>query len=163
MHRKILGSLLALICLGLAAGPVKAGRPAGTLKWTFNTAGTINSTPALGPDGTIYVGSDNKLFAVNADGTQKWVSYTSVATLALGGDGTIYAGSGSKLYAFSPVDGSVKWIFTLGGADSSTPAAGPDSTIYVGAADGLLYAVYGRRVPSGPGSIPGTNSILLGD
>ena len=47
-----------------------------TLKWSFTTGGVIMySSPAIGSDGTIYVGSD-KLYAINPNGTFKW-SYTT--------------------------------------------------------------------------------------
>ena len=37
----------------------------------------IYSSPAIGSDGTIYVGSDDcKLYAINSNGTLKW-SYTT--------------------------------------------------------------------------------------
>ena len=37
----------------------------GTQKWAFQSGGWINSSPAIGPDGTIYVGSnDNNLYAI---------------------------------------------------------------------------------------------------
>ncbi|MCX5888514.1 MAG: PQQ-binding-like beta-propeller repeat protein [Deltaproteobacteria bacterium] len=36
--------------------------------WAFATGSSISSSPALGTDGTIYVGSDdNKLYAVYGD------------------------------------------------------------------------------------------------
>jgi len=45
----------------------------GTLKWTFETDSSIESSPAIGPDGTIYIGNHaNILYAVNSDGTEKW-------------------------------------------------------------------------------------------
>jgi hypothetical protein len=45
-----------------------AVNPDGTQKWAFTTGGPINSSPALGPDGTVYVGSDDgKLYAVYSD------------------------------------------------------------------------------------------------
>ena len=41
----------------------------GTLKWKYQTGDVILSTPVIGSDGTIYIGSnDYKLYAINADG-----------------------------------------------------------------------------------------------
>ena len=43
----------------------------GTQKWAFATGGIVYSSPAIGVDGTIYVGSyDGSLFAVNPNGTR---------------------------------------------------------------------------------------------
>jgi hypothetical protein len=40
------------------------------LKWSYLTGGSVNSSPAIGADGTIYFGSgDACLYAVNPDGT----------------------------------------------------------------------------------------------
>lgn len=49
------------------------GSPYSVIKWKFKTNGNIYSSPALGADGTIYIGSDDKnLHAINPDGSQKW-------------------------------------------------------------------------------------------
>jgi S1-C subfamily serine protease len=37
----------------------------GTKKWEFETGSSVSSSPAIGSDGTVYVGSnDNKLYAI---------------------------------------------------------------------------------------------------
>ena len=65
----------------------------------------MNSSPAIGSDGTIYVGShDKKLYAINGkSGVKLWDFETggSVGSSpAIGSDGTIYVGSvDKKLYA----------------------------------------------------------------
>ncbi|MBM3242358.1 choice-of-anchor D domain-containing protein, partial [Candidatus Poribacteria bacterium] len=66
--------------------------------------GDVNSSPAIGSDETIYVGSlDNYLYAINPDGTPKWKFSTGGdvdSSPAIGSDGTIYVGSGDyHLYA----------------------------------------------------------------
>ena len=39
--------------------------PDGSLVWKFATGGAIDSSPAIGADGTVYVGSsDGKLYAI---------------------------------------------------------------------------------------------------
>ena len=108
--------------------------------------------PAIGADGTIYIGSNDKnLYAINPDGSQKWMFTTGdyiVSSPAIGADGTIYVGSCDKnLYAINP-DGSKKWYFVTGGEIHSSPAIGVDGTIYIGSSDGNLYAInlYGNKV-----------------
>ena len=158
-------SLWAVAALLLAAIPAGAGTP-GTQKWVFTLQIWGESygfaeifSPALGPDGTVYVGAPNfppgpnpdsgisgKLYAVNPDGTQKWVftldKYSSTSSPALGPDGTVYVGAtNGQLYALSPLDGTQKWAFHTGGTIFSCPALGQDGTVYVGASDGKLYAV----------------------
>ncbi len=113
------------------------------LAWTFTTGGGIYSSPALGSDGTIYVGSsDNKLYALNSDGTKKWEFLTGgdVLTPSLGADGTIYVGSDDKkLYAIS-TSGTKKWAFDAQ-ASVTDVAIGSDGTIYMGSNDKKLYAI----------------------
>ncbi|MEK7369806.1 MAG: PQQ-binding-like beta-propeller repeat protein [Planctomycetota bacterium] len=44
----------------------------GYLRWKFKTKDLIEFSPVIAEDGTIIVGSgDNKLYAVNSDGTPK--------------------------------------------------------------------------------------------
>ncbi|MEM2175649.1 MAG: PQQ-binding-like beta-propeller repeat protein, partial [Candidatus Micrarchaeia archaeon] len=104
------------------------------------------SSPAIGKDGTIYVGSwDNYLYAINPDGSLKWKFKTGDnvrSSPAIGKDGTIYVGSyDNYLYAINP-DGSLKWKFKTGSSVYSSPAIGKDGTIYVGSWDTYLYAIY---------------------
>jgi len=117
----------------------------GTLKWVFETNGIIDSSPAIGADGIIYIGSfDDNLYAINPDGTEKWVFETDGdvnSSPAIGADGTIYVGSfDDNLYAINP-DGTEKWVFETGGNIFSSPAIGADGTIYVGSFDDNLYAI----------------------
>ena len=84
-------------------------------KWEFATGGTIISSPAIGPDGTAYIGStDKKFYAVNANGSKKWV-FTSgniiESSPAIGSDGTSYVGSDDHLFYALNADGSKKWDF----------------------------------------------------
>jgi len=118
----------------------------GQKKWDFATGGWVTSSPAIGSDGTIYVGSWNhKLYALYPNGTKKWDFVTGDivrSSPAIGSDGTIYVGSDDyKLYALYP-NGTKKWDFATGGNISSSPAIGSDGTIYVGSDDNKLYALY---------------------
>ena len=117
----------------------------GTLKWSYTTGSWIVSSPAIGADGTIYVGSaDKKLYAINPNGTLKW-SYATGNSIAsdpaIGADGTIYVGSeDNNLYAINP-NGGLKWSYTTGDWINSSPAIGADGTIYVSSEDNKLYAI----------------------
>ena len=63
------------------------------------------SSPAIGADGTVYIGSyDNKVYALNgATGTKKWEFATGgdvESSPAIGTDGTLYIGSNdNQVYA----------------------------------------------------------------
>ena len=117
----------------------------GTQKWSFETDGNVLSSPAIGPDNVIYVGSqDRNLYAINPDGTEKWKFTAAQGILkppAIADDGTIYAvDNNGTLCALNP-DGSSKWIFPP--AVISRPsemAISEDGTIYY-AVGSTYYAV----------------------
>ena len=126
------------------ANPPRAG---------YRVGSPIRSSPAIGYDGTIYVGSDDKrLHAVNPNGSGKWSYLTGDmvrSSPAIGSDGTIYVGSyDSYLHAVNP-NGTLKWKYKTDDAVESSPAIGPKGTIYVGSNDGYLHAIdplHGKRV-----------------
>jgi outer membrane protein assembly factor BamB len=140
----------------------------GSELWSFQTTGfgvttgAIFASPAIGIDGTVYVGavSDPNLYALDPnDGSVKWVCrfefwrrpqeahlgpelgwpFTSpvVAT-----DGTIYQKSlyDPNLYAIDPDSGDIIWSLDCGDGWSE-PVLGPDGTIYAGQADSNLLAI----------------------
>lgn len=121
------------------------GFPPARAIWTHAVA-PISSSPAIGGDGTIYVGTTGgKLVAVTADGSATKWSATTNDTLGsspcIAADGTIYVGSSDrKLYAISAAGASM-WSFETGAAIVGSPVVGGDETIYVGSSDGKLYAV----------------------
>jgi len=109
----------------------------GRLLWKYQTGGEVFSSPAVGADGTVYVGSlDEKLYAVDSNGRLKW-SYSTKGMVFSSpaideSSGTIYIGSSDGyLYALDLDSGRKKWSVLLEGTVSS-PAVGPDGTIFVG-------------------------------
>jgi len=106
------------------------------LKWKFETGDSIYSSPAIGEDDTIYVGSnDCCVYAINPNGSLKWDYETDdkiYSSVGIGTDGTIYVGNrGGYLYAINS-DGTLKWKFKTDGSITSSPAIGEDGTIYIG-------------------------------
>ena len=85
--------------------PPKAKAIAGSELWEFETGNAVLSSPAIGSNGTVYVGSwDNKLYAINGkSGVKLWEFKTGnivSSSPAIGSDGTVYVGSyDNKLYA----------------------------------------------------------------
>jgi outer membrane protein assembly factor BamB len=143
-------SYLCLLCFFYPAigGALAAD---GTLKWKFDTGGEVTTSPAIGADGTIYVNSAGKLYALNPDGTQKWAYERGGhfdSSPAIGPDGTIYVGLrdekllNANLCAINP-DGSKKWELDFATEYVGSPAIGPDGTIYakIGGDIGYLGAV----------------------
>jgi outer membrane protein assembly factor BamB len=130
-----------------SADGLYALKPEGTLKWKFSPGPThCHAAPAVGPDGTVYVGChDDALYALDpATGLKKWEYRTADdidSSPAVAPDGTVYVGSDDrKVYAFSAT-GALKFAVTTGGAVRSSPAIGADGTVYVGSFDASLYAI----------------------
>jgi len=104
-------------------GKLYAINPDGSLFWSFSTSEWIVDSPAVGADGVIYFGSnDKKIYALNSDGTLLW-SYTTgnhvyvSPTIAV--DGTLYIASGNILYAFNDaVSPSTVYVNGITGNDS---------------------------------------------
>jgi outer membrane protein assembly factor BamB len=132
--------------------PYNTSHVDGTVLWSFETGAGIESSPVIGADGTIYVGShDGYLYAINPDGTEKWrfdagppryderwnVSKSIMATPAIAADGTICVySSANYLFAVNP-NGTEKWRhYLLWGNDFWTsPIIGENGTIYIGSAN----------------------------
>ena len=87
-----------------------AVNPSGSEIWRFTTGDQVDTSPAIGPDGTIYFGSnDNKLYAAGADGVPL---------------------SGTKKFSFD----------TGGNVESSPAIDPTDETVYVGSNSNNLFA-----------------------
>jgi outer membrane protein assembly factor BamB len=113
-------------------------------------AGQLGS-PAIGPDGTIYVPGnvDDDLYAIAPNGQLKWIFHATVvvpddpfvAAPIVGSDGVIYIGTTTNVfYAVNP-DGTERWHVLLDGAIEHSANIDHDGTIYVVAQDCRLYAI----------------------
>ena len=60
---------IAVLVLALGCGKKEPVQPSAELKlWEFETGNGVSSSPAIGPDGTVYVGSvDKKLYAIKTE------------------------------------------------------------------------------------------------
>jgi outer membrane protein assembly factor BamB len=86
-----------------AVDPANMG-PWDDLKWSYVADGAVDSSPAIGADGTVYFGSlDGYIYAVTADGHLRWRYRTGggvYSSPAIGPDCTLYVGSNDGyLYA----------------------------------------------------------------
>jgi outer membrane protein assembly factor BamB len=140
----------------------------GTMKWRCSVGYGTATNPSIASDGTIYCGSDN-LFAINPDGTHKWIFYLGSqeniegSSPTVSADGTIYIGTeisdfvGGRIIAVNP-DGTEKWHKWIAKkAVDSTPSIGEDGTVYIGSAyesgRGYLHA-FGSVELNEPPDVP---------
>jgi len=132
-------------------------------RWAVTAADTFDCTPAVAPDGTIYIGSDSGVFyALNPDGTTKW-TYTGgefdTSAAAVADDGTVYAGDfDGNLSAFTPA-GALKWQYSIPNAGtqgiSCSPAVAADGTIYFKDTANSLYALNPTGTLKWTATVPG--------
>jgi len=125
-----------------------AMRPDGTLDWAYDLGLDVNSAPAVGRDGRIYVATTRgtggwKLWAFEPTGTVAWsfdlADDADFSSPAIGPDSTVYVGAGRYLYAVR-ANGSLKWRDSLPASISSCPAIADESTLYL-TAGSYLYSV----------------------
>jgi outer membrane protein assembly factor BamB len=123
----------------------------GDRKWRFpaeGTVGSITSSPAVGPDGTVYVGAtDGNLYAIHPNGTRKWQFATGgevTSSPAVHYDDetvTILVGSSDgRLYAFAS-DGTQKWEFEDQARITSSPAVSDQGIVYIGTQNNRVHAI----------------------
>ncbi len=123
----------------------------GVMKWRLPVdIATSAPSPAVASDGTIYLGGygaggKSKMYAINPNGTIKWVAPTPGqirSTVALGSDGTLYFGTRDGVFHALNPDGTEQWTFKAG--DEIRASAAFDilsGTIYFGSYDKKLYAL----------------------
>lgn len=113
----------------------------------FDTESRVQSSAAIGPDGTLYVGSRNGfVYAIDPESkeeiwsfeTDDWITRSSPVVDA---NSNVYFGSiDNKVYGLD-ANGAELWSFETNDAVISSPALGADDTLYVGSTDGRVYAL----------------------
>ena len=140
--------------------------PDGTRKWRFATVGAIESSPVVGPDGSIYVVDSKRdetmaflpsdLYAVSPKGTLKWKfsgrersTYMPIPWSAPMVQSTPSSGD-CNLYVLNR-EGLQEWTLNMcpygysGGNQIPSPEVDVNGTIYIGSIDyGPLYRIFWR-------------------
>jgi len=106
------------------------------------------ASPALGPDGTVYIGDygGSSIWALDANtgenrgGFNVGICVHACPTISV--DGTLYL-AGAKLFAVDPVSFTEKWSFEGGDIFESSPALSADGVLFAGSYDGKMYALNG--------------------
>jgi eukaryotic-like serine/threonine-protein kinase len=124
-----------MYALNVETGHIDWVKPYGTY---YNGAG-----PTVA-NGTVYIGSDQILYALDAEkGAIRWTATTggSIGTSPTLVNGVIYIGSDDgKLNAFDTSNGAKLWTYSAGGRILSSPAVA-NGIVYVGSDNGNLYAI----------------------
>jgi outer membrane protein assembly factor BamB len=127
--------------------PYNTSHVDGTVLWTYQTGEGIESSPSIGENGTIYVGShDGYLYAISKNGELDWKTKLGTpipkehyghnisisSSPAIAADGTIYILSQDQyLHAVSST-GEEKWKFSVSHSFDGwpSPVVGDDGVIY---------------------------------
>ena len=123
----------------------------GSKRWEWFAPAEIDQPPALAPDGTAYLGCDDrKLYALDPLGQVRFSVLAGGpirAAVALGpggvrgGSGLIYAASyDGTLYAVRP-EGVIAWSFRTAGALHAAPLVDAAGSVLIGSRDNRLYAL----------------------
>jgi outer membrane protein assembly factor BamB len=118
--------------------------PKGRVRWQFETAAPILSSPAV-VQGTVYLSTgDRRILALKADtGELIWereVGGAVDSSPAVAGDMVFVGLKDGRLLALSKADGSIQWEFSTGGLIYSSPSV-YRGVVYVGSNDHSLYAL----------------------
>ncbi|MEP0813055.1 MAG: PQQ-binding-like beta-propeller repeat protein [bacterium] len=129
----------------------------GNLLWSVapetDDGGTqrIDLSPAIAPDGSVYVFGDQGWFWAVDPATGVWTIDFDIdpgitdlvdSSPAVGRDGIVYVGrNNGSLYAVDPVNRTNKWTFPTGSTMHSSPMILPDGSILVGSNDDYIYSI----------------------
>lgn len=122
-----------------------------TTLWTFETGGSIHSSPVV-EDGILFIGSgDRKMYAINqTTGEELWSYKTDGAIysdVGISGETIFFGNDTGSLYALNRISGSLEWKFCSGREKKldlwdyylSSPVVF-NGLVYWGSGDGHLYA-----------------------
>ena len=143
--------VVALVASNKAA-TLQSEKTAGTCVWRFQSQSRIITAPAIGKDGAIFVGSDDKkLYAIDSRSGEKiWDFLTGgsiQASSSIGNHGTIFCvSSDGVLHAIEEATGLEIWNQTISSTQypgflKSSPSISTDGIVYVGSNDKNLYAL----------------------
>lgn len=120
--------------------------------WSLYLNGERSRCPVISSNGTVFVESGSKVFALSPNGEVIWYFRASTEVYAsptIGPDGTLYVVTSTKyawhsgsnnLYALNTT-GWIEWFHAIGGEGClGSPVVLDDGTIYLGTLEGELIA-----------------------
>ena len=104
--------------------------PEGAFLWSYKTGGQVQSSPSIGSDDSIYVGSyDNNFYAFTSAGALSWsylTAYHILSSPAIDDSGRIYVGSEDNRLRVFTAGGALVWVYEAKYDIDSSPAIGSD-------------------------------------
>ncbi len=137
-------SLDNVVYFGSYDGYIYAVTVGQELVYATYTGHAIRSSPALAPDGRLFVGSGNNLLALTAGGDIDWTYDTggevASSPLYYTDDFVVCVGADDGVFHCVHDDGSSDWTYTVGQPIRSSPAPGPATMIHVADVSGSLWS-----------------------
>ena len=91
-----------------------SGSPGAGLKWSYYSGWPVLCSPAIGTDGSIFIGMDRGIYRLSSTGSFRWSFRTGEemnSSPAIGSGGEIYIGSDDYyLYSLNS-DGTLRWTY----------------------------------------------------
>ncbi len=133
IERRCIGALLGAMTIAGAA----LGQDVGDVRWRFELGSPVaGGEISVGPHGVVYASDAFALYALNPDGTVKWMrgGLGAGTPISFLDDGAIVVGVGEFVWALES-DGSTRWVFSYDGEFGAEhieagPSVGPDGNIY---------------------------------
>ncbi len=127
-------------------------RPDGTLRWKYVVGGSVTTSAVVGPDGTVYFGSDDrKLYALNSAGELRWTYETGgeigFTSPLVASDGSVGIGCDDGKIYWLESDGTLRRTYATAGEIASSPFL-HNGRLYISSADSRLYSVDLGLVPA---------------
>lgn len=133
-----------------AYNPQLVGPTQSLIKYKFQTAGAIVSSPAVDTKGNIYFGCTDFYFRkLSASGLLLWQYDTtnqinSSPALSTNEDAVYFGESGGIVHAMSTLTGNVIWAFQTGASITSSPyyyENNGQQIVFIGGEDWAIYAI----------------------
>lgn len=127
-------------------------RPDGTLRWEYVVGGSVTTSAVVGPDGTVYFGSDDrKLYALGSNGELRWTYETGgeigFTSPLVASDGSVGIGCDDGKIYWLESDGTLRRTYATAGKILSSPFL-HNGRLYISSDDSRLYSVDIGLVPA---------------
>ncbi|MCB1127061.1 MAG: PQQ-binding-like beta-propeller repeat protein, partial [Verrucomicrobiae bacterium] len=120
----------------------------GTLLWSATTGGEVRGSPAIGEDGTVYVGTSRGIAVDGYTGTIKWRglpvgAWSEGITPVVDDSGSVFFSDGFAMVAADGHAGEIMWLTRGTGTwNGSNPVSvSDDRLVYLAAGSGKLLAM----------------------
>ncbi len=145
----------------------------GRVEWTVELGGDVATSPAVGGDGTIFVGlQSGRVVALLPGGGMAWSGALDEGdmvrgSIAVGPEGNVYVpGCATMLYAFAP-DGQRRWSYGVRPIDCEVVSRRPivvdrRGLVFIGGAAGVWsFSPFGAMLWHTTASVGGAVDVLI--